>query len=412
MSLPYRLDTALPRDVFARVRHQTIFRCCKWDPQVGDEATLAPQPLIIPTAVYRQLSTWAEDLTRETLAAERELQHAPQLVRELGLPGSIQRALRNGARPPHPADVRVMRFDFHFTTEGWRISEVNADVPGGFNEAEGFTALMAPHFPRYRTPPGIGLALAQALAHACPPDQPVALVHATAYSDDRQVMEYLAEILHGLGRTTEFIAPDHVSWRDGRAYLNTAWTRKPIGLLARFYPAEWLPTLPRSSRWQNYFSAPGTPQANPATAILTQSKRFPLLWDRLQTALPTWRSLLPVTLDPRAAPRHDENWIRKPALGRIGEDIGLPGITRPRDLRRILRAARWWPRHWIAQRRFEIQPVSDAGIAWFPCLGIYTVNGKAAGLYGRMARTALIDGRARDVAVLLEPEVSTREVAA
>lgn len=412
MSLPYRLDAPLPREVFARVRRQTIFRCCKWDPQVGDEATLAPQPLIIPGAVLRQLSAWAEDLTRETLSAERELQHKPRLLRELGLPGSIQRALSTCARPPHPGDVRVMRFDFHFTTEGWRISEVNADVPGGYNEAEGFTALMAEHYPHYRAPAGVAQTLAQALAHACPPDQPVALVHATAYSDDRQVMEYLAGILQRLGRATEFIAPDHVSWRDGRARLNTAWSTQPIGLLARFYPAEWLPTLPRSSRWQNYFTAPGTPQANPATAILTQSKRFPLLWNRMETALPAWRSLLPVTADPRAVSSHDETWIRKPVWGRIGENIALPGVTRPRDMRRMLRAARWWPRDWIAQRRFEIVPVCDGETRWFPCLGVYTVNGKAAGLYGRMARTALIDGRARDVAVLIEPDVSAREVAA
>jgi len=39
-----------------------------------------------------------------------------------------------------------MRFDFHWTTEGFRISEVNADVPGGFSESSAFPALMAPSF--------------------------------------------------------------------------------------------------------------------------------------------------------------------------------------------------------------------------------------------------------------------------
>ena len=36
-----------------------------------------------------------------------------------------------------------MRFDFHFTRDGWRISEVNSDVPGGLNESSGFERLMA-----------------------------------------------------------------------------------------------------------------------------------------------------------------------------------------------------------------------------------------------------------------------------
>ena len=35
------------------------------------------------------------------------------------------------------------RYDFHWTTDGWRISEVNCDVPGGFIEGGGFTSLVA-----------------------------------------------------------------------------------------------------------------------------------------------------------------------------------------------------------------------------------------------------------------------------
>ena len=49
--------------------------------------------------------------------------------------------------PVREEDVGVLRFDFHWTTEGWRISEANTDVPGGFNEASGFARLLAPSFP-------------------------------------------------------------------------------------------------------------------------------------------------------------------------------------------------------------------------------------------------------------------------
>jgi hypothetical protein len=37
--------------------------------------------------------------------------------------------------------------DFHPTPDGWRLSEVNSDVPGGYSEASFFTGLMADHFP-------------------------------------------------------------------------------------------------------------------------------------------------------------------------------------------------------------------------------------------------------------------------
>jgi hypothetical protein len=38
------------------------------------------------------------------------------------------------------------------------------------------------------------------------------------------------------------------------------------------------------------------------------------------------------------------------------------------------------------------------------CLGVYTIDGRAAGIYGRMAPRPLIDDRAEDVAVLVEDE--------
>ncbi|MCL4192911.1 MAG: hypothetical protein KJZ87_14350, partial [Thermoguttaceae bacterium] len=77
---------------------------------------------------WQRLAQTAERLDAETRAAEEELCQRPDLQRLLGLPWRIRRALRRAATPP--AGPRVMRFDFHFTTDGWRISEVNSDVPG------------------------------------------------------------------------------------------------------------------------------------------------------------------------------------------------------------------------------------------------------------------------------------------
>ena len=86
-----------------------------------------------------------------------------------------------------------MRFDFHFTPEGWRISEVNADVPGGFIEASGFVELMAEYYPDYSIPPNPAEAYEEALALAAGKGAAIGLVHATAHYDDRQVMQYLAK---------------------------------------------------------------------------------------------------------------------------------------------------------------------------------------------------------------------------
>jgi hypothetical protein len=43
----------------------------------------------------------------------------------------------------------------------------------------------------------------------------------------------------------------------------------------------------------------------------------------------------------------------------------------------------------------------------YPCLGVYTIDGRASGLFGRLANRPLIDFAATEVAVLLdEDEVS------
>ena len=136
--------------------------------------------------------------------------------------------------------------------------------------------------------------------------------------------------------------------------------------------------------------------------MLTQTKRFPLIWDELRTALPTWRALLPQTLDPRDARCQDrDGWVVKPALGRVGEDIGMAGVTGRKDADRIGRSVRKHPGHWVAQRRFDATPVTIDGQPRYPGVGVYTVNGRVVGAYGRLAERPLIDARARDAAVLV-----------
>jgi Glutathionylspermidine synthase preATP-grasp len=396
---------------FTRLRRRAIFECDKWDPQVHDVCTLASAPLLVRRAAWNEVRALAEALAAETLAAEAELAARPALHARLGLPRPVRAALRDAARlGPARGAARLVRFDFHHTPDGWRISEANTDVPGGLNEAAGLPRLMQPHHP-HAQPVGdpVAVLVAALLAavpaggSATPPV--VALVHATAYSDDQQMLTCLARALRAAGAVPHLASPAHLRWRGGRAWLQADWWSGPLDLLLRFFPSEWLPGLPRSSGWRALFAGGETPACNPATALLTQSKRFPLVWDELRTSLPTWRRLLPETRDPREVKwRDDDAWVLKPALGRVGEGIGLSGVTEPRELQRIRRAARWRPGRWVAQRRFESTPLRQGGVDLHPCLGVYVIDGHVAGAYGRIARRPLIDGRAQDAAVLVVEE--------
>jgi len=218
-------------------------------------------------------------------------------------------------------------------------------------------------------------------------------------------MTYLARRFAASGVRTSLISPAHLRWHSGRARLDTAWTSEPIDALVRFFPGEWLPNLPSACGWSHFFAGGSTPVSNPATAILTQSKRFPLTWDALRTPMPTWRSLLPETRDPRDVPwRDSEEWVLKPALGRVGEDIGMSGVTDAKKWRQLSRNVRWFPSGWAAQRRFVATAFRVRGVDLYPSVGIYTIDGHAAGAYGRIAERPLIDGRARDTAVLVSAD--------
>ena len=414
--LPWRTVAPLSPELFVPLRRRIIFDCCKWDPQVEDVSTIADIPLVLPARVWRELASLAELLASEVMAAETELRGRPDLHGRLGLPRAVRRALgdrrgslrREGQGEPDNNTrgiARLVRFDFHHTTSGWRISEANSDVPGGLNEASGLSELMAGYYPGTVPAGDTAGAYARAMCASLGAGAHVAFVHATAYSDDRQVMTYLARRFAASGVRTSLISPAHLRWHSGRARLDTAWTSEPIDALVRFFPGEWLPNLPSACGWSHFFAGGSTPVSNPATAILTQSKRFPLTWDALRTPMPTWRSLLPETRDPRDVPwRHGEEWVLKPALGRVGEDIGMSGVTDAKKWRQLSRNVRWFPSGWAAQRRFVATAFRVRGVDLYPSVGIYTIDGHAAGAYGRIAERPLIDGRARDTAVLVSAD--------
>jgi glutathionylspermidine synthase len=402
LSHPFRAVEPFPAAVAALIRRRAIFECCKWDPQVEDVATIADAPIVLRAADWRELATSAERLAGEVVAAEEELRHRPELHRTIGLPWTLRRLFSRPPRHAPRAAPRFIRFDFHHTDEGWRISEANTDVPGGLNEASGLPRLVAPHVPDAQSSGDVAGCYAEAALASLPTRAHIALMHATAYSDDRQVMAYLAGCLQQRGARVSLVSPSHLRWRDGRAALDTAWSSDPVDAVLRFYPAEWMYNLPRACGWPAYFESTSTPVSNPASALLTQTKRFPLTWDALRTPLPAWRALLPETRDPREVRwEGSDEWVLKPALGRVGEDVMIAGVTPSHDATRIAREVRRHPSHWIAQRRFVATPMRVGNTDRYPSIGVYTVSGRVAGAYGRMAGKPLIDARARDAAVLI-----------
>lgn len=294
-----------------------------------------------------------------------------------------------------------MRFDFHFTDQGWRISEVNADVPGGFIEGSGFTRLMGAHYPGTTAPADPADLYSRAIATGLGQSAVVALVHATGYSDDRQVMQFLAIRMKKYGLRTIHASPTHIQWQEQRAGIVSSFANSRLDAIVRFFPAEWFPSLQRKSQWIPFLGDSRTPISNPGSALLVQSKRFPLVWDNLSTELPTWRTVLPYTTCPSMVLNNLEDWVLKPAFGRVGEDIAITDVTSNRKLQRIHKAAKNRPSDWVAQQRFTVLPLSNGRTDYYPSIGVFTVDGNVAGAYARIARKPLIDDEAQDIAVLI-----------
>jgi glutathionylspermidine synthase len=380
-------------------RRQVIFQCFKWDPQVGDVNTVCDHACVLSSETASRLSRLAEALAHETIALEDALAERPQLHAELGISRPLRSVLRSCATDG--THVRVMRFDFHPTLDGWALSEVNSDVPGGFAESSALPKLAAQHAPHTHPGGDVAQALVSAVNERTGPGKRLAFVHATSYADDRQVMQFLASRFIAAGFDCSVIAPDHLRWTDGRAVSIAEGQSGPIDGIVRFFPADWLPALPKASEWHRYFSTQ-TLSCNPARALLSQSKRLPLLWDRLGVPTPTWRALLPETRDPRDAPWYrDDGWLLKPAFGRVGEGVVWRGGAPPKKWRQTVLSTGLAPRSWVAQRRFASRPLASREGPRHLCIGVFTVDGRAAGFYGRLSKLSVIEQHAQDVPILV-----------
>jgi glutathionylspermidine synthase len=389
-----------------RIRRDAISLAGRMDPQVFDQCGIASFALKISTSTLEHVFSEAELAWRELADLERRLLASPALWKRLCLPHRLTFLMRS-SNTRLQKSVRYARFDFHPTPAGWSVSEINADVPGGLLEAGPLAHIVAREVATdFAFIPQPARILATAIDASCNSrDGVIALLHATSYSDDAQVMHCLRRELEAIGRRATLASPLHLCLVDGQPRLTT--TNEPVAGVFRFFPAEWLANLPRRGTWREALTHADLAVCNPLSAALLQSKRLPLLAQDMNHLLPVWSRLCPPSsaLGSRVFRRElaADNEVLKPAWGRVGAGICIRGVTSDKDTRSATLAARLRPSQWLVQERFTSVPVMVGHIPQHVCLGVYVVNGRAAGIYGRVARQPIIDSRAQDVAVLLEP---------
>ena len=396
---------SIPKDKYDEYRIDLMFDAYKWDPQFFDSNTIAKQALVITDEEHKELERLTEQLDEETRKAEDLLNKNLKLAKPLALPKKIYKELKKMKNYDPDKHIRLMRYDFHPTIEGkWAVSEVNSDVPGGFAESSIMPQMAIDVLNKKRYwYKNFGDILTNAIIKKVKAKGTIVLVHCTSYSDDRQVMQFLGDKLKQLGFRIIYAAADHLRFKNQEAFSILDGNEGKVDAIIRFTPLEWLIDI-KPKHWEGYFDTI-TPSCNHPIAIFAQTKRFPLVWDQLEKQgirLSTWRQLLPETVEVKNA-KHKNDYIFKPACGRVGEKISIKEACKEDEYRKIMADVKKHPKKYLAQKKFNSKPlISEEGESFHVCLGSYSVEGKHAGYYARISKLPRIDSYAADIPVLIE----------
>ena len=381
--------------------------CYKWDPQFCDNNTVAKYALVLSEKEHEELKLLTEKLINETTEAENFLNKNLKYTKALEIPNKFRSDIKSMKNYNPDKHIRLMRFDFHPTLENkWAVSEVNSDVPGGFAEA----TLMNRKSLEYLSNENyyaisFGDFLADAIKKKVRQEGRIMLVHCTSYSDDRQVMQFLGDKLSGMGYEVIYAAADQLKFENCKAISILNNREGEVDGIIRFSPLEWVADM-KTKNWHGYFDTE-TVSCNHPIAIFAQTKRFPFVWDLLESKgidLSTWRELLPETLEVNDK-KVDDKFIYKPVYGRVGENISIKEACKDDEYKKILKDVKRHPKKYLAQKKFNSRPLTNEdGEEFHVCIGSYGVENSHAGYYARISRSPRIDSYAADIPVLIEKE--------
>ena len=374
------------------------FRYFKWDTYACGACLVLPEAMVLDQATHDEVVRTVEALDRALGRFERRARRQPDTLRRLGIPPALHPIIAEEEEQP----LQCARYDLFLTEDGrWMVSEFNEDVPGGFNEAVGLPELLPD--------PGRGTAWAANLREhflaAFGGYDSVALLYATAFSEDLQHMLILEQWLQGAGHDTVLGSVAHLArvWRRPRVL------GIPVDAAFRFYPGEWMVRLPNLDVWRRV--GPRLPMMNPLGRLIRQSKTMFGLWredgalDAEDRALVERHCPATHVFDPQAAGRllaERERWVLKRAFGRMGDAVVMGCLSTEQEWGAALAEAAKAPGEWCVQERFVVRPLAfDAGML-YPAVGAFVVNGRFAGYYSRAAARPFITHEAFHVGTLVQ----------
>jgi glutathionylspermidine synthase len=358
-----------------------------WDGFVAGERRVDLHPLLLSPALHAQAVRAAEDVARLVDGVARSAFDDDDEAARYRIHPSIARL----ARASHAAgdDARLVRVDLLLGADGvFRACEVNADCPGGHNEAHGLPRLArAAGHSRGHDPTRVLSALAQrlaALAEESGVPDAVGFIYATAYAEDLQVCALVRRALAKLGIDGILAPPTSPRFVDGRLCIGG----RPVGALYRYFPAEYMEGQRNLADYEAAIATGAVRTLSSFAQLYAQSK---LAFARA-CAHGARSPHLPETLDlqtiePSRLLAERADWVVKRAFGRVGEDVLVGSLYEDGDWLPALRAAladQAKGQSWIAQRFVRQAPIATPWGPRYVTLGAYVLDGVFQGYFARI----------------------------
>lgn len=371
-----------------------------WDAFVGGERRVDIHPLVLSRQLHEDAIFAAENVVRMVGAAASRAHVDPEEAARYGLHSDVLRLA--AASHSQKDDAGLVRVDLLLGEDGgWRACEINADCPGGHNEAFALPRLArAAGFSRGRNPTLLMRALATRIEGLVTDDHgtrgSVGLIFATAYAEDLQVCALIKRALDERGIKAVLAPPTAPRYRDGKVMIRDT----EIRALYRYFPAEYM---------EGQANVPGLIEAIEAGKLRTISS-FSQIFMQSKLAFarackasedglfPADRALLaahvPATfevgeIEPERLAIERSDWVVKRALGRVGDEVFVGSLIADADWVRLLADVRVRVAEgetWIAQRFIRQRAIETPWGPRLVTLGAYVLDGSFVGYFARLTR--------------------------
>ena len=402
-----------PSDPLAEpsLRGELFDRYLVWDAFVAGARRVDVHPLVLPAALHASAVRAAEAVTKVVCdVASRAHDDAEERAR-YRFPACVD-ALAAASYASHD-DALLARVDLLLGDDGeWRACELNADCPGGHNEALGLPRLaLAAGFRGGVNPTIVTDALVDRLIELAG-GRAVGLMYATAYAEDLQICALLRRLIEARGARALLISPTQPHLRGDDLVARG----EPLGVLYRFFPAEYMEGQKNLPDIVTAVSSGAVRTLTSFGHIYAQSKlAFARVWALAETLSSNERSLvaahLPESHEACAVSRARlargrADWVLKRALGRVGDQVYVGALFHDDEWSSVVDEVQALCREgesWIAQRFVRQRTIPTPWGDRYVTLGAYVQDGRFVGYFARITPESHVSHDALCVPVFVAP---------